>query len=74
LGWGQAVVERLSVDLRPEFPTSTGFSPQNLWLIRQFYLEYGALEDLQQLVGEIPGGTTGGVGSGPGFQPTAIVE
>jgi predicted nuclease of restriction endonuclease-like (RecB) superfamily len=33
-----------------------GFSSQNLWLIRQFYVEYQDIPDLQQLVGEIPWG------------------
>jgi len=52
-GWGQAVVERLSEDLRREFPGVRGFSAQNLWYMRQFYQEYRALEKLQPLVGEI---------------------
>lgn len=54
LGWGNAVVERLSADLKAEFPEMKGFSPQNLWLIRQFYAEYCQSPNLQQLVGEIP--------------------
>jgi predicted nuclease of restriction endonuclease-like (RecB) superfamily len=54
LGWGNAVVERLSADLKAEFPDIKGFSPQNLWLIRQFYTEYHQTPNLQQLVGEIP--------------------
>lgn len=53
LGWGNAVVERLSADLKAEFPEMKGFSPQNLWLIRQFYTEYQQTPNLQQLVGEI---------------------
>jgi predicted nuclease of restriction endonuclease-like (RecB) superfamily len=56
LGWGKAVMERLSADLKAEFPEMRGFSPQNLWLIRQFYTEYQQMPDLQQLVGEIPWG------------------
>lgn len=56
LGWGKAVVERLSRDLMAEFPGSAGFSPQNLWLMRQFFLEYRDNTILQQLVGEIPWG------------------
>jgi predicted nuclease of restriction endonuclease-like (RecB) superfamily len=39
-----------------EFPDLKGFSPQNLGLIRQFYVEYQHAPDLQQLVGEIPWG------------------
>ena len=34
----------------------TGFSVQNLWLARQFFLEYRDAPILQQLVGEIPWG------------------
>ena len=55
--WGKAVVERLSKDLKTAFPDAKfGFSPQNLWYMRQFYLEYHNKPNLQQLVGEIPWG------------------
>jgi len=33
-------VERLAADLRAEFPGIQGFSSQNLWYMRQFYLAY----------------------------------
>lgn len=56
LDWGKSVVEELSKDLKISFPEMTGFSPQNLWLARQFYLEYKDFPILQQLVGEIPWG------------------
>jgi len=52
-GWGRSVVERLSADLRQEFPGVGGFSVQNLWYMRQFYEEYHGNEKLQPLVGEI---------------------
>ena len=52
-GWGKSVVERLSADLRQEFPGVGGFSVQNLWYMRQFYSEYHSHERLQPLVGEI---------------------
>ena len=52
-GWGRSVVENLSSDLRQEFPGVAGFSVQNLWYMRQFYLEYNGHEKLQPLVGEI---------------------
>ena len=52
-GWGKSVVERLSADLRQEFPGVGGFSVQNLWYMRQFYSEYYSHERLQPLVGEI---------------------
>jgi predicted nuclease of restriction endonuclease-like (RecB) superfamily len=52
-GWGKSVVERLANDLRNEFPGVKGFSVQNLWYMRHFYLEYRDNEKLQPLVGEI---------------------
>jgi len=55
-GWGKAVVERLSQDLRQEFSSTFGFSVQNLWYMRQLYLEYQNYPNLQQLIGEIPWG------------------
>ncbi len=54
LDWGKSVVEMLSKDLKLAFPDMTGFSPQNLWLARQFYLEYKDSLILQPLVGELP--------------------
>lgn len=45
-GWGNAVVERLGADLRREFPGVTGFSADNLWRMRQFYLEGTSAEFL----------------------------
>jgi predicted nuclease of restriction endonuclease-like (RecB) superfamily len=53
LGWGKAVVENLAVDLQKEFPGMQGFSVQNLWYMRQFYMEYHGNAKLQPLVGEI---------------------
>ncbi|BBO82421.1 hypothetical protein DSCO28_29870 [Desulfosarcina ovata subsp. sediminis] len=52
-GWGKAVVETLARDLQNEFPGMIGFSPQNLWYMRQFYLAYPKGSKLQPLVGEI---------------------
>ena len=53
LGWGKSVVETLSKDLQIEFPRTWGYSVQNLWYMRQLYLEYKANEKLQPLVEEI---------------------
>ncbi|MBI4682527.1 MAG: DUF1016 domain-containing protein [Nitrospirae bacterium] len=55
-GWGKSVVERLSQDLRKEFYGTSGYSSQNLWYMRQFYLEYKEYPKLQRVVGEIPWG------------------
>ncbi len=52
-GWGKSVVEQLSSVLQLEFPGTQGYSAQNLWYMRQFYLEYSQNENLQPMVGEI---------------------
>lgn len=52
-GWGKSIVETLARDLQTEFAGMSGFSVQNLWYMRQFYLEYSASEVLQPMVGEI---------------------
>ena len=53
LSWGKSVVKILSQELQKEFVGVKGFSVQNLWNMRQFYLEYRNDEKLQPLVGEI---------------------
>ena len=57
LGWGQSVVEQMSRDLITEFGEKSGYSTQNLWYMRQFYITYKESPNLQQLVGEIPWGS-----------------
>lgn len=54
-GWGKSVVERLARDLKA-MDGALGVSPQNLWYMRQFRLEYQDEPILQQLVGELPWG------------------
>jgi predicted nuclease of restriction endonuclease-like (RecB) superfamily len=54
--WGKAIVEKLSRDLKKEFPSRSGFSARNLWDMRRFYLEYKDNPILRQLVAEIPWG------------------
>lgn len=57
LGWGKSVVEVMSKELKSEFGEKSGYSTQNLWYMRQFYLSYKDTPNLQQLVGEIPWGS-----------------
>lgn len=52
-GWGKSVVQQLATDLQAEFPGVRGYSAQNLWYMRQFFLEYHENVKLQPLVGEI---------------------
>ncbi|WP_248760348.1 YhcG family protein [Pseudarthrobacter sp. SSS035] len=35
-GWGARIVDRLSIDLKRQFPEATGFSPRNLKYMRAF--------------------------------------
>lgn len=55
-GWGKAIVEKLARDLQREYENASGYSVQNLWYMRQFYMEYKDFSNLQQLVGEVPWG------------------
>ncbi len=52
-GWGKSVVKNLSTELQKEFIGMKGFSVQNLWNMRQLYLEYNQNSKLQPLVREI---------------------
>lgn len=51
--WGKSIVERLAEDLRKEFPGVAGYSAQNLWRMRQFFIEYQSDAKLSPLVREI---------------------
>lgn len=52
-GWGKGVVEKLSEDIRAEFPGITGFSRRNVFYMRDFYLLYRSDEKVQPLVAQI---------------------
>ncbi len=52
-GWGKSIVENLAKDLQKEYPGMRGFSVQNIWYMRQFYVNYRDNPKLQPLVGEI---------------------
>lgn len=55
-GWGKGVVEQLSRDLANEYANFEGFSRDNLWRMRMFYLEYRDDVKLAQLVPVLPWG------------------
>ena len=55
-GWGKSVVERLSADLKRKTNYLRGFSPQNLWLMRQIHLAYRDHSELHELALEVPWG------------------
>ena len=52
-GWGKSIVEVLSNDLQSEFPGVQGYSSDNLWRMRKFYLHYQENKKLAPLVQEI---------------------
>ena len=52
-GWGKGVVEDFSDFLRRHYPSAKGFSPQNIWRMKQFYETYRDKEKLSPLVREI---------------------
>lgn len=52
-GWGKSVVENIASDLQKEFPGVQGYSRDNLWRMRKFYLQYRDNQKLAPLVQEI---------------------
>ena len=55
-GWGAKVIERLSQDLRTEFPEMKGFSPRNLKYMRAFADAWSDPAIVQQTVAQLPWG------------------
>lgn len=55
-GWGAKVVDRLSADLREEFPDMSGLSPRNLLFMRGLAEAYPDSEIVKQLVSRLPWG------------------
>ena len=53
--YGNNIVEKLSIDLKYEFPGTNGFSPRNLWDMKRFYeFYYQADEKLRHSVAVLP--------------------
>jgi predicted nuclease of restriction endonuclease-like (RecB) superfamily len=53
-GWGTKVIDRLSVDLRREFPEMQGLSPRNLKYMRAFAAAWPDRQIVQQVAAQIP--------------------
>lgn len=51
--WGDAVIEKLALDLKKDFPGTKGFSARNLWRMRDLYVSYSSNEKLPALLAEI---------------------
>jgi predicted nuclease of restriction endonuclease-like (RecB) superfamily len=54
--WGAKVIDRLSADLRREFPEMKGFSSRNLLFMRGFAEDFPEDSIVKQLVSQIPWG------------------
>jgi hypothetical protein len=52
-GWGKSVVSDFSRFIQSRFVGIKGFSPQNIWRMKQFYETYTGNEKLSPLVREI---------------------
>ena len=55
-GWGAKVIDRLSADLKREFPEQSGFSARNLKYMRALAAAYPDEAFVQQAVAQIPWG------------------
>ena len=55
-GWGARVIDRLSSDLRRDFPEMTGLSARNLKYMRAFAEAYPDRTIVQQVVAQLPWG------------------
>ena len=55
-GWGKAIVDSLSKDINKKIDGIKGYSSQNLWRMRQFFLEYKNEPELLKIAKEIPWG------------------
>jgi len=55
-GWGAKIIDRLSMDLKKEFPDMRGFSSRNLKYMRAFAETWPDESIVQQLVAQIPWG------------------
>jgi predicted nuclease of restriction endonuclease-like (RecB) superfamily len=53
-GWGKGTVGSLSSYIQSQNPGVRGFSPQNLWRMRQFYETYQDYPELSTMLRELP--------------------
>lgn len=58
-GWGDAIVDKLSLDLQAEYPGVKGYSSRNLRRIKQIHEQCGNNEIWPQLVAKLPWGHSG---------------
>jgi len=71
LGWGESVIDRLSLDLQDAFPRTTGFSPRNMRDMKRFYLAYSDESIWRQPVAKLLKGVSSGRSQ---FWPQAVAK
>lgn len=54
-GWGAKIVDRISADLKTEFPDTEGFSPRNLKYMRAFAVAWPDADFVQGVLAQLPG-------------------
>ncbi len=54
VGWGAKVIDRMSYDLKEEFPDMQGFSVRNLKYMRKFAQDWPDREIVQRAAAQIP--------------------
>lgn len=69
LGWGAKIIDKVAIDLKREFPDTSGFSRTNLFSMRKFFLFYSEPEILHQV-----GGLLQATNKSTGNQEDAIVH
>jgi predicted nuclease of restriction endonuclease-like (RecB) superfamily len=52
-GWGDSIVKQMSQDLPDLIGEGISWSPRNLWLMRQFYIEYSKVNQADSLLKNI---------------------
>jgi predicted nuclease of restriction endonuclease-like (RecB) superfamily len=53
-GWGAKIVDRISADLKTEFPDTEGFSPRNLKYMRAFAVAWPEEDFVQGVLAQLP--------------------
>jgi predicted nuclease of restriction endonuclease-like (RecB) superfamily len=53
-GWGAKIIDRMSFDLKKEFPEMSGFSPRNLKYMKKFAEAWTDIQIVQRIVAQIP--------------------
>ena len=57
-GWGAKIIDQLAADLQVSYPGIKGFSARNLKYMRSFAVAYPDKAIVQQLVAQIPWGSS----------------